>query len=153
MQIIERVLEKMHLPQDIQIRPARPEDLAAIYALMAEFDMFGRLDAAGCVVALLDDAIGGFARIEVADERSYLRPIVVARQYQGQGVGTALLECIVAQTVCLTVIARGSAVPFYIRAGFIPTDWDEIYLPFRQECISCPDLGVCCPVPLVFAAG
>ena len=137
------------MPECVWIRLAQPEDLPDIYALMATFDMCGEFSAEGCIVAEIEGRLAGFARVETADGKPYLRPIVVARQDQGRGVGKALLVHILDQEPGLTVIARGSAVGFYSRAGFEIADWDEIHPPFRDECVVCPDLGICNPVPLV----
>ena len=52
----------------------------------------------------------------------------------GQGIGKALLQHILSQMPCLTVISRGSATGFYERMGFEFADWNEIHLLFKNEC-------------------
>ena len=138
----------MEVFKRMQIRPARPEDLPEIYNLMATYDMVGTFTADSCVIAERDDSLIGFARIEVVEEKSYLRPIVVDQRNQDQGVGKALLQYILNRRPCLTVISRGSATGFYARMGFESADWNEIYLPFKNECAACPDLRTCQPVPM-----
>ena len=130
------------------IRPAQPEDLPAIYDLMTAYDMVGKFATDRCVIAEREDRLIGFARVEVADGKSYLRPIVVDRQNQDQGIGKALLQHILSQMPCLTVISRGSATGFYERMGFEFADWNEIHLLFKNECAACPDLKTCKPVPM-----
>jgi len=132
----------------LQIRPAQPEDLPDIYNLMAAYDMVGAFSAHGCVIAERDDSLIGFARVEIVEEKSYLRPIVVDQRNQDQGVGKALLQHILNRRPCLTVISRGSAAGFYERMGFKFANWNEIYLPFKNECAACPDLNICKPVPM-----
>ncbi|MCA9962461.1 MAG: GNAT family N-acetyltransferase [Anaerolineales bacterium] len=139
--------------QKAHIRPACSQDMPAIYALMAAYDMFGEFSAEGCVVAEVNGRLCGFARIEEADNTPYLRPIVVSRQNQGQGIGKALLHHLLNQKGRLVVISRGSAVRFYAQAGFETTDWEQIHPPFRHECVVCPELETCTPIPLSAAAG
>jgi N-acetylglutamate synthase-like GNAT family acetyltransferase len=143
----------MDATNHLQIRPASPEDLPAIYDLMAAFDMVGNFTTDRCIVAEMDDKLVGFARVEVVDEKPYLRPIVVGRQNQGQGVGKELVSHVLGQESELTVISRGSATGFYAQMRFESVGWNDIHLPFRNECAACPDLKVCKPIPMVYRHG
>ncbi len=130
------------------IRAARPEDLPAIYGLMAAYDMFGEFSKEGCYVAETPDGLAGFARIEIVDGCAYLRPIVIDSAHQGQRIGAALLEHVLRLEPRITVIARGSAVGFYTRSGFERIGWDQILPAFRDECTACPDMNGCMPTPM-----
>ena len=134
------------------IRAAQPEDMPAIYEMMAEFDMFGEFSEAGCLVAERDGRVCGFARLEWAEDHYYLRPIVVARREQGKGVGKNLLQHAQQQVDTLIVIARGSKAGFYTQAGFRLIDWEGVHSPFLEECNLCPDLSACQPVPMIFTS-
>jgi len=130
------------------IRPALPEDLPAMYALMAAYDMAGEFPADACYVAEVPAGLAGFARLETVAGRAYLRPIVIRQAYQGQGIGLALLEHVLGFDRDLSVIARGRAAGFYAHLGFEALDWECIPQAFWDECAACPDLKTCNPVPL-----
>jgi len=138
----------MEVLNDLVIRPAQREDLPAIFDLMAAYDMVGNFTAENCVIAEKNDNLIGFARVEVAETVPYVRPIVVARQNQGRGVGKALLQHILCSCSDLRVVSRGSVIGFYTQMGFKSADWDEIHLAFKNECAACPDLKNCRPVPM-----
>ncbi len=146
-------INQMDAINHLQIRPARTDDLTAIYDLMAVFDMVGTFTADRCIVAEVDDRLIGFARVEITDEKCYLRPIVVARQDQGRGIGKKLLHHVLDQVSELTVISRGSAAGFYAQMGFESVDWNDVHLPFRNECAACPDLKTCKPMPMCYRHG
>lgn len=136
------------------IRPARPEDLPAIYAMMAAYDMVGEFSTdadeacAACYVAESPHGLVGFARLETVNGCAYLRPIVVDRDSRGQGIGRSLLEHMLQLAPGLTVISRGSAVDFYARSGFGRIAWECIPQVYRDECAGCTDLKICAPIPM-----
>jgi len=135
------------------IRQAKQIDLPCIYELMAEFDMFGEFEADTCLIAKNEDALMGFIRLERVECQTYIRPIVVAKEYQGLGVGRALLQRVVSVHSNLMAIARGDKTGFYTQFGFSLIPWDVVYLPFQNECMACPDLGACNPAPLILVVG
>lgn len=137
----------------LQIRIARPEDLQVICELMATYDMVGDFTIENCLVAERGGTLAGFARVEYLSQRAYIRPIVIAAQFQGQGIGKLLMQRLFELDRSLAVVSRGSAVGFYNRLGFEPVDWEDIPTVYRNECIACPDYKTCWPVPLVWHPG
>jgi N-acetylglutamate synthase-like GNAT family acetyltransferase len=137
----------------VQLRAAVPADLPLIYRLLELNDMLGEVEAQDCVVAEAKGEMAGFARLELADGAPYIRPIVVAPDGQGKGVGRELIQYLLLTFPKLRVIARGDALGFYTRLGFRQMDWDQVYPPFAQECRDCPHLPSCDPQPLEFHSG
>ena len=137
----------------IQLRTATPADLPQIYQLLEINDMLGEVEVQDCVVADSMGELAGFARLEFADGSPYIRPIVVAPDGQGRGVGRELVQYLLLNFPSLRVIARGDALGFYTRLGFQQMDWEQVYPPFAQECRDCPHLHSCNPQPLEFHSG
>jgi N-acetylglutamate synthase-like GNAT family acetyltransferase len=137
----------------VQLRKALPADLRQIHRLLVLNDMLGEVDAQDCVVAESMGELTGFARLELADGLPYIRPIVVAPDAQGQGVGRELVQYLLLSYPRLRVIARGDALGFYTRLGFQQIEWEQVYPVFVQECRDCPHLPSCSPQPLAFHSG
>lgn len=135
-------------PDDYHVRWAIPADLPAITELMASYDMVGDITADECLVAVADRVLSGFARVELASGVPYLRPIVVAKDYHGRGVGRSLLQTLLNKFPALRLVARGDAAGFYARFGYVPCSWADVYPPYTSECQHCPDLASCQPVPM-----
>ena len=133
----------------LQVRLARPEDMAAAYALRHEVFVVGQdvpaelerdeLDAtAQHVVALQDDEVVGTGRLVDGRIDSDLRleagtpgtvatvgRMAVSAEARGLGVGRALLDALVdrARSLGLPAVelhAQVHARQFYERAGFVP---------------------------------
>jgi len=117
---------------------------------MAIYDMVSEIEPHYCLVAEGIDGLEGFARTEEADGILYLRPVVVSPESQGQGIGSGLIKHLLGLFPSLTVVARGTAAGFYTKLGFQPIEWDEVYLPFRRECTTCPDFMKCEPIPMAY---
>jgi len=89
------------------------------------------------LVLVVDGAVAGTIRIDLKpDGRAALRLIAVAPEWRGAGLGARMLE--LAEDYArahgatrLCVNARGPAVGFYARSGFIPGAWDG--------CTACPE--------------
>ena len=139
----------------LQVRLARPEDMAGAYALRHEVFVLGQdvpadlerdeLDAtAEHAVAVDDDAMVGTGRLVNGRIGRDLRLVsgtpgtvgtigrmAVASSARGSGVGRALLDVLVdrARSLGLPVVelhAQVHAKDFYERAGFEP--FGEVYL-------------------------
>lgn len=134
----------------VRMRPGCTQDLPALLELLSTYGMSGEITPAECLVAAGPEGLMGFARVEVADGLPFLRPIVVAPEYQHQGIGRRLVQHLLDQLPELRVVARGEAVGFYTRLGFEPTSWEAAPLRFRQECEVCPDSPTCRPVPMIY---
>ena len=52
----------------------------------------------------------------------------------------------------ISTIARGPAVPFYLRNQYQACDAEQLPFPFDQQCESCPGQKECNPVPMLFVS-
>lgn len=116
--------------------------------LLTAEGMQGQFSPEAFTVCEVDGVLAGAIRVEIMDDRPWIRPIVVDDAYQGSGIGTALVEAALAEQGTLLAVARGAALPFYERLGFQRIDWDEVPGELWHECDSCPDIGKCGPVPM-----
>ncbi|MGI0489977.1 GNAT family N-acetyltransferase [Pantanalinema rosaneae CENA516] len=117
------------LPAGLILRPAQRQDLGAIRWLVlgAKLDptqlrwsQFWVIDQAGQVIAC-----GQLRSFTAAQE---LGSLVVARQWRGQGLGTALTHHLIQQaTEPLYLECLGSNLAqFYRRLGFQSVTWQEL---------------------------
>jgi GNAT superfamily N-acetyltransferase len=89
------------------------------------------------LVLVADGAVAGTIRIDLKpDGRAALRLIAIAPEWRGTGLGARMLKLAEDYAVArgarrLCVNARGPAVGFYARSGFIPGAWDG--------CTTCPE--------------
>ena len=132
-----------------RIRQGRLSDTRALVQLLASQRMATDIDPVDFIVAEVNCRLLGAARLEWAGTGdAFLRPIVVATEARGTGLGRALLERLFAVCGSISVIARGDAVPFYRRLGFTAMDWSSVPSEYRDECESCNDLAQCRPMPM-----
>ncbi len=105
------------------------------------------------LVALIDGALVGAARLEWKEQAAYLRQVSVAAAWQRQGAGRALVRALAGGLPQLSVVSRGASVGFYRRLGFVPLPWEQVPPDYREECAACPIYAECQPLPMVLAAG
>ncbi len=112
---------------DVRIEAARPDDHAAILAL---------LEAAGLPAAGLADHLAtalvaragvrpvGLAALEIYGQAALLRSVAVGEGWRGRGVGTALVRAALelgrGQGVCDFYLLTETAPAFFARFGFRP---------------------------------
>jgi N-acetylglutamate synthase-like GNAT family acetyltransferase len=86
----------------------------------------------------VDGTIAGTIRIDLMGERcAAFRLIAIRKPLQKRGHGTRLLalaEQLVAELGCaqVTIQSAPSAVPFYLRNGYMEGDWHDIIVPLRD---------------------
>ncbi|RJQ34791.1 GNAT family N-acetyltransferase [Candidatus Parcubacteria bacterium] len=108
------------------IRPATSEDAAAIKDLIAQYpdqlvqDHVPQVDE--FFVAEEDNKVIGCCALEIYSQRlAEIRSLAVAKEYQGKGVGTALIEQCLAKARARNVqevLSITSAVPLFEKQGF-----------------------------------
>ncbi|NOX55204.1 MAG: GNAT family N-acetyltransferase [Planctomycetes bacterium] len=117
---------------EIQIRPARPDDLPAVIELLRPYIEAGRLlpraeDEApelleNGFVAETAGRIVGFAALDVYCQKlAEIRSLAVASEFQGSGIGRRLVEACVERARQLRVrevMAITSADGFFKSCGF-----------------------------------
>jgi N-acetylglutamate synthase-like GNAT family acetyltransferase len=132
-----------------RIRQGRPSDARALVQLLASQRMATDIDPAEFIVAEVDGRLLGAARLEWAGlDDAFLRPIVVATEGRGKGLGRALLERLFGACSRISVVARGDAVAFYRHLGFRAMDWSSIPSQYRDECECCGDFAQCRPMSM-----
>jgi N-acetylglutamate synthase-like GNAT family acetyltransferase len=135
--------------KELCIRQGRPSDARALAHLLASQRMGADIDPVDFIVAEGNCGLLGAARLEWAGtDEAFLRPIVVAAEAQGTGLGRALLERLFGVCSRISVVARGDAVPFYRHLGFTARDWSSVPGQYRDECECCGDFAQCRPVSM-----
>lgn len=133
---------------EVHFRFATEADRVALQSLLAANQMRTDVEPGEFFIATFQDGLVGAARLEWVDQEAYLRPIVVEREWQGKGVGKALLQRVMRGLASLTLVARREAVGFYTRMGFLPVSWEQVPIRDRRECGECPDREECQPMPM-----
>lgn len=137
------------LNKGFSVRQAVNSDCPAIEKLMVENDMVGAFDAESCFVIDSDDnGLAGFVRLEMVENRFYIRPIIVSTQYQGKAIGKCLVSHVLSVLSDITVVSRGSAEGFYRSFDFEPIEWEQVAQELCNECRNCPELNNCVPIPM-----
>ena len=93
--------------------------------LLADFEALGTEHPETILVAELEGRIAGWGARE--DSNEYISDIWVAPEFQGRGVGTALLAALEAEIAALgspraeleTLAGNSRAIGFYERRGFV----------------------------------
>ncbi len=135
--------------KEICIRQGRTSDARALAQLLASQRMATDIAPVEFIVAEVNCRLLGAARLEWAGiDQAFLRPIVVATDAQGTGLGRALLERLFDVCSRISVVARGDAVPFYRHLGFTTMDWSSVPGQYRDECECCDDFAQCRPMSM-----
>ena len=134
----------------INLRTATAGDRTALMALLAEAGMDYTDPPEAYTLALAEGKIAGCGRIEDHGHFVMLRPLVVAGQFQGHGVGRHILQSIIPPDKPTALVARGESVKFYKTMGFFPTVWENVSAEQQAECESCPNRPECLPQPMIY---
>jgi N-acetylglutamate synthase-like GNAT family acetyltransferase len=111
------------------------------------------------------EVLAGGKVVEYADSYFFVEVIGVKEEARDRGYGGILLKQITQNpwNCCkypltnlknqdsfkIATIARGEAKGFYEKYGFEACDFSEIPVPYREQCIECPDKEECKPVPMI----
>ncbi len=140
----------MHL----QFRKGLEQDRQALFDLLQDNQMEPEVDPGEFLLAVSEDKLAGAIRVECEEQALYLRPLVVASDFQGKGIGRALVHELSKTHAVLHVVARGSAVEFYRHIGFTAVDWGQVPERYRQECELCDgSIGMCSAVHAIYESG
>lgn len=135
---------------ELCVRRGVESDLHALQQLLSSHQMETEVDPTEFWLADVEGCLAGAARLEWEGGLAYLRPIAVDHQWQARGIGRALVEQIVVGLPQLNVVARGEAIGFYTRLGFVIVPWEQVPGRYRQECADCPDYPACGSRPMVW---
>lgn len=136
----------------MRIRAARPEDLPALFALVDRYARRGLLlprsaeeiaaTLAEWVVAEEDGRVVGCGSLVwMSPALVEIRSLAVEESLQGNGVGGALVQALVARARAAgarTVFALTRAVAFFERQGFRVTDRERFPEKVWRDCVRCP---------------
>lgn len=144
---------------------AQTKDEQELRAILTEHHM----DIAGNVeehVILKQDEVilAGGKVTELEDGLFHLEVFGVKQDVRGMGAGTILLTKMVGEPwkyslspaagrkreYRITTVARGEAVDFYKKCGFVPYSFSELTWPYDVQCEDCPEREECNPAPMVF---
>ena len=141
----------------LRVRPARPEDVPAIVALVAAYarrgDLLPRTEED--IRASLDSwlvaeeqgvVLGCGSLVAYSPELLELRSLAVDESAQGRGVGMALTRALIEEARrrgARTLFALTRAVPFFERAGFRLTEMARFPEKVWRDCRLCPFLHNC----------
>lgn len=134
---------------DIEVRPARKADIAALLAFIHPFVLQGRLLArteqemddliVHGFVAVEGERIVGFAALEIySSKMAEIRSLAVDAEHQGKGIGKRLVESCVTRARerhVLEVMAITSSEQFFRQCGFdftLPGEKKALFLQTRE---------------------
>ncbi len=135
----------------VTFRKAIPGDRDDLFCLLDANDLDFTEPVEDYLLAVADGRIVGCARVEVCEDMATIRPVVVAEEYRGRGVGRELLTKIMPADRPTALAARGDAVEFYKSVGFSAAEWHALPTMLWEECEACPDFTRCEPKPMVRA--
>ena len=97
---------------------------------------------------LVDDELAGCVALGPGPEDNlWLEHFYLGSRFQGQGLGGAVLEHLLAETdavgatVSLSVLIESPANRFYVRFGFVETRREAFDIYYRRPADSRPDPG------------
>ncbi len=154
----------------ITISFAQEHEEGEIIKILTEYEMGypGEIDEV--LVAKDDGEIVGGAKISQWEEGYFFLEVIGVKEGTlSRGVGRALLSKILndpwecckelfwekgtEKEFTLSTLARGYAVGFYEKMGFVPCSLQEIPEWYRDQCEECPKNEECQPVPLIYVGG
>ncbi len=147
----------------MRIRPARPEDIPELYALVHRYAQRGWLLPRDVeeIAATLPDwvvaeaggrIIGCGSLVWMTPALAEIRSLAVDEVHQGNGVGRAIVQALVERARSAgarTVFALTRAVPFFQRLGFAIAERERFPEKVWRDCIRCPLRERCDEVAVV----
>ena len=138
------------MTDEIRIRPACVEDLAALQAFILPFVDDGRLLPRTTeelhdlinngFIALMEDRVVGCAALEIYSSKlAEIRSLAVSTGFQGRGIGRQLVDACVErarQRRILEVMAITSSESFFMECGFdftLPGEKKALFLNTRND--------------------
>jgi N-acetylglutamate synthase-like GNAT family acetyltransferase/SAM-dependent methyltransferase len=138
---------------DYSLRPAKPDDLAAIGSLLTA----NGLPTAGVaehlssfIVAAAADGVAGVIGLELAGEAALLRSLAVSADWRKRGLGGALMTQALAAAcqagAATAYLLTNTAEQFVVRWGFTPIGRSDIPASLLEPsalATACPDSSAC----------
>lgn len=146
------------------VRAATLADVAGMETLMAPFvatgDLLPRSNYDLCrhikeyvVAEAADGAIVGTASLKIySPDLAELAGLATRQDHQGQGLGRALVEALLAEAHALglaEVFGLTRKPAFFLRLGFRPVEKEQFPLKVWADCARCPRQDACDEVAVV----
>jgi amino-acid N-acetyltransferase len=150
-------MEEAPEPENVDVRPARVEDVPQIHALIKCHAERGKM-----ILRPLDELYANLREFVVSEKKgrvlgcaaahvfwsdlAELKCLAVDDQHQGRGVGRALCQACEQEMRRLGVarlFTLTSAPGFFEKAGYRRVDKDALPRFIWGECIRCPSFPVC----------
>jgi len=118
--------------QELTIGGEHPEDY---------FDKYlNKVGPARIWIAILDSEVVGLAGLDVSGYEAEIEPLIVTKEHRNKGVGTKLLEKVVAEarkigtSLNVSPVARNvEAIRFFHKAGFNKLGRVEMFIDFSNR--------------------
>ncbi|CQR70887.1 acetyltransferase [Sporomusa ovata DSM 2662] len=143
---------------------ATSEDEAELQDLFTGYGMGLAGDIEEHVLVKTDNKVLAGAMLAQLDT-SFFHLLVFAVNEAGRntGIGSQLLQEMIKnpEKYCqtpfdsndslykVTTVAKGDAVRFYEKNGFVACDFSELAEPYDEQCLECPDKEDCKPVAMI----
>lgn len=143
---------------------ATGEDEAELQALFTGYGMGLAGDIEEHVLIKADNKVLAGAMLAQLDTNFFhLLVFAVNEAGRNTGIGSQLLQEMIKnpEQYCqnsfdskdslykVTTVAKGDAVRFYEKNGFVACDFSELAEPYDEQCLECPDKEDCKPVAMI----
>ena len=128
--------------------------LSSLYDQLRDFKVYAVIDESQKDNGLNKEIIAGAGALHVCWENlAEIRSLAVAQQFQGQGIGAALVQACLDEAVSLgitRVFTLTYQAGFFKRFAFKPIDKNELPHKVWSDCIHCPKFPDCNEEALVW---
>ncbi len=133
------------------LRPAASGDRETVRALVESGGMELANDWQDGTVAVDEaGAVVGYLRIQHTGQGPHVAPVAVRPDWQGRGVGRALMDHALACAGPLKLVSQGRSAGFYRAIGCSQIPFEQISGELDEDCRHCPDREACQPVAFVY---
>ncbi len=151
-------------PRSFQVRPAALADVPQLEQLMAPYvatgDLLPRSNYDLCrhikeyvVAEAPDGGIAGCGSLKIySRDLAEVAGLAVRQDYQGTGVGRALMEALLAEARAqrlAEVLALTRKPAFFLKLGFVAAEKEHFPLKVWADCARCPRQNCCDEVAVV----
>ncbi len=124
----------------MNIRQAEPKDRTAVLSILREFKLEQEFDPEETLLAEIDGEVVGCARLKHFIDCYELCSVAVKEEYQGNGIGTKLVESCLANAdaivYCLTFVPE-----FFNKFGFAAIEKDALPQELKSRAGCCDAAG------------
>lgn len=122
---------------NVTYSPANPKDEAAIFTLLTALEGDrSNFDISKFYIAKMDDKLIGYVRIKLlADDCLELSSLTVDEKYQGQGIGSKLVEELLSKETArpIFLFTQSNKESFYNKFNFKTIETTKIPVEFKKE--------------------